>query len=139
MGLRPRPVAGHGNPYLAGRRPRSCKGPLDRTRSARGRPHRPCRFELRYLDPQRIEITRPAQGFDASALYELTYTARDPKVMGLALAAIRDVAAFLRHETGPTNPLATDGRTGITRSIGFGISLVRARAARRPVFRVQSG
>lgn len=79
-------------------------------------------MSFRFLDPTRIEITRPAQGFDASALYELTYTARDPKVMGLAFPAIRDVASFLRHETGPTNPLAADGRTGINRSIAFGIS-----------------
>lgn len=49
----------------------------------------PADLTFRFIDPQRIEITRPAQGFDASALYELTYTARDPKVMGLAFAAIR--------------------------------------------------
>jgi hypothetical protein len=82
----------------------------------------PADLSFRYLDAQRIEITRPAQGFDATALYELTYTARDPQVMGLAFAAIRDVAAFLRHETGPANPFAAEGRTGIERAIGFGIS-----------------
>jgi hypothetical protein len=82
----------------------------------------PSDLSFRFLDPQRIEITRPAQGFDATALYELTYTARDPKVTGLAFAAIRDVGAFLRHETGAANPLAADGRTGIERAIGFGIS-----------------
>ena len=36
-------------------------------------------------DPQRIEITRPARGIDASAFYELTYVARDPKVTLRAL------------------------------------------------------
>jgi hypothetical protein len=82
----------------------------------------PSDLSFRYVDPQTIEITRPATGFDASALYELSYTARDPKVMGLGFAAIRDVAAFLRHETGPANPLAAEGRTGIERTIGFGVS-----------------
>ncbi|SFU90830.1 hypothetical protein SAMN02799631_03082 [Methylobacterium sp. 174MFSha1.1] len=78
-------------------------------------------LSFRYLDPKRIEITRP-KGFDGSALYELSYTARDPAVMGLGLAAIRDVATFLRHETGDRNPLARDGRSTIDRAVGFGIS-----------------
>ncbi|MEH3147585.1 MAG: alpha/beta hydrolase domain-containing protein [Methylobacterium frigidaeris] len=78
-------------------------------------------LSFRYVDARRIAITRP-DGFDGSALYELSYTARDPAVMGLGLAAIRDVASFLRHETGPQNPLASGGRSGIDRAIGFGIS-----------------
>ena len=56
------------------------------------------------------------------ALYEMTYTARDPKVTGIGLAAIRDVTAFLRREGGPANPLAADGQSGISRAIGLGIS-----------------
>jgi len=49
-------------------------------------------------------------GFSPDQIYELLYTAKDPIVMGLGLAAIRDVAAFLRHESaddaGTQNPLA---------------------------------
>ena len=82
----------------------------------------PADLSFRFLDPQRIEITRPAQGFDASALYELTYVARDPKVAGLGLAAIRDVASFLRYDVSSANPLVVDGRPGVDRAIGFGIS-----------------
>ena len=52
----------------------------------------------------------------------MTYTARDPKVTGMGLAAIRDVTAFLRREGGPANPLAADGQSGISRAIGLGIS-----------------
>lgn len=74
-----------------------------------------------FIDDRTIEITRPA-GAPPEALYELSYTARDPKIMGMGLAAIRDVTAFLRHETGPQNPLAADGQTGIARAIGIGIS-----------------
>ncbi|WP_018259954.1 alpha/beta hydrolase domain-containing protein [Methylobacterium sp. WSM2598] len=81
----------------------------------------PAGLSFRYLDAHRIEITRP-EGFDGSALYELSYTARDPAVMGLGLAAIRDVATFLRHDASPQNPLASGGRSGIDRAIGFGIS-----------------
>jgi hypothetical protein len=49
-------------------------------------------------------------GFDTDHIYELVYTARDPIVMGLGLAAIRDVGSFLRYEEkddlGNPNPLA---------------------------------
>lgn len=81
----------------------------------------PSDLGLRFLDDNTIEITRPA-GVPAGAIYELTYTARDPKVMGMGLAAIRDVSSFLRREGGPTNPLASGGRSGLDRAIGFGIS-----------------
>ena len=49
-------------------------------------------------------------GFDTNHIYELVYTARDPIVMGLGMAAIRDVGAFLHHakkdDAGTPNPLA---------------------------------
>lgn len=82
----------------------------------------PAGLTVRFLDPHRIAITRPDQGFDGTELYELTYTARSPGVMGLGFAALRDVAAFLRHDTGPANPLAAEGRTGIERAVALGVS-----------------
>jgi hypothetical protein len=49
-------------------------------------------------------------GFDTDHIYELVYTAKDPIVMGIGLAALRDVGTFLRHESaddkGTHNPLA---------------------------------
>ena len=61
-------------------------------------------------------------GFDPALLYELTYEARDPKVLGVGLAAMRDVAAFFRYEArddnGTPNPVA--GR--ITHAVAQGIS-----------------
>lgn len=77
---------------------------------------------VRATGPQSIEVTRPSQGFDAGALYEVTYTARDPAVLGLGFAATRDVTAFLRHEGGSANPLAAGGRSSVRRAIGFGVS-----------------
>lgn len=79
-------------------------------------------LRFRVVDPRTIEIDRPARSFGDKAIYELTYTARDPVVMGLAFAALRDVGAFLRRDGGAANPLAMDGHPGIARSIGFGIS-----------------
>jgi hypothetical protein len=45
-------------------------------------------------DPQSICLR---QGFDASLLYQLSYRAKDPIILGLGLAAIRDVASFFRN------------------------------------------
>ena len=61
-------------------------------------------------------------GFDPKYLYELAYVAKDPKVMGVGLAALRDTVTFFRSKTadsgGTSNPLA--GR--ITHTIGQGTS-----------------
>lgn len=61
-------------------------------------------------------------GFDPAKLYQLTYEAENPKVLGIGLAAMRDVASFFRYErndaAGTPNPVA--GR--ITHAIAQGIS-----------------
>ena len=57
-------------------------------------------------------------GFDTNHIYELVYTGKDPKVMGIGFAATRDLVAFLRRNPGPSNPLAG----AVHRTIGFGIS-----------------
>jgi len=77
----------------------------------------PAGLTLSVTNPREIAVTRPA-GFDAGAIYELTYTARDPQVSGIGFAAVRDVATFLRREQGAENPLA--GRT--QRAVAFGVS-----------------
>jgi hypothetical protein len=66
-----------------------------------------------YVDSREIRIERPA-GFDGGAIYEFVYSAKDPIVMGLGFAAMRDVISFLRYEAqdeaGVPNPLAPNGR-----------------------------
>jgi hypothetical protein len=61
-------------------------------------------------------------GFDPRYVYELSYIAKDPKVMGVGLAALRDTIGFFRTKTadaaGVANPVA--GR--ITNTIGQGTS-----------------
>ena len=74
-----------------------------------------------FENPSAVLITPPADA-PATALYDFTYTARDPRISGMGLAAIRDVTAFLRRDTTPANPLAADGRSTIHRAIGIGIS-----------------
>ena len=57
--------------------------------------------------PSATQICLPS-GFRPGHVYELSYRARDPLVLGIGFAAARDVASFLRHEaaddTGTPNP-----------------------------------
>ena len=58
-------------------------------------------------DPTRVCLK---DGFDATKLYELAYTAKDPLVLGIGLAATRDIVSFFRHAekdaAGTPNPVA---------------------------------
>lgn len=44
-------------------------------------------------------------GFEPGWIYELLYTARDPRVMGLGHVAVRDFISFLKYDTSRGNPL----------------------------------
>jgi hypothetical protein len=70
-------------------------------------------------DPEKISLKG---GFDPKYIYELIYTAKDPKVMGIGLAALRDYITFFHTaETdsyGNPNPVAKV----IKFTIGTGIS-----------------
>ena len=56
-----------------------------------------------------------AGGFQPGRIYELTYTARDPMILGLGMAGIRDLLSYLR-----THPL--EGEPVPQRTLIFGIS-----------------
>ncbi|MGE0222264.1 MAG: alpha/beta hydrolase domain-containing protein [Acetobacteraceae bacterium] len=58
----------------------------------------------RALVPSDWHIHYPA-GFQPGWIYELVYTARDPKVMGLGHVAVRDSVSFLKYDTSDANPL----------------------------------
>jgi hypothetical protein len=57
-------------------------------------------------------------GFDTNHIYELIYTAKNPTVLGLGFAAMRDLASFLRNDTSAANPLAG----AIQAAIMYGVS-----------------
>jgi len=52
-------------------------------------------------------------GFEAGKIYELVYRAQDPKVVGLGLAAVRDVIAYAKYD--PSSPFPV--RSGIAMGI----------------------
>jgi len=59
-----------------------------------------------------IRLLPAGTPFEQSAIYEFTYTAKNPVVAGIGLAATRDFVSFLRYATaddfGNPNPLAGD-------------------------------
>jgi hypothetical protein len=63
-------------------------------------------------DATGTKISLAAGNFVNNDIYEFSYTAKDPTVNGLGLAAVRDWNAWLRYETkddlGTANPLAGD-------------------------------
>jgi hypothetical protein len=56
------------------------------------------------LVPSDRHIYLPA-GFQPGWIYELLYTARDPKVMGLGHVVVRDAISFLKYDRSDANPL----------------------------------
>jgi hypothetical protein len=62
--------------------------------------------------PQEIEL-KP--GFKTGQIYELTYTARDPVVVALGMAGIRDILSYMRNH-------AFEGAPAPARTLIFGIS-----------------
>lgn len=81
----------------------------------------PSGLEWRYIDPWRIEVTKPA-GTTHGALYELVYRAKDPVIYGLGLASMRDLVSFLRYGDRDDNPLRLNERPAMRKVIGFGAS-----------------
>ncbi len=86
------------------------------------------RERWRFADPTHVRLDG---GFEPGRIYELVYTARDPRVVGLGLAAIRDAISFFRFAAqdaqGTPNPLAVARAEGSSRPdpekvIIFGIS-----------------
>jgi hypothetical protein len=65
-------------------------------------------------DPARICLK---SGFNPALLYELQYTVKDPLVLGIGLAATRDIGSFFKYENqdaaGTANPLAGRIRAAI--------------------------
>ena len=68
------------------------------------------RFQWHFIDPRHVSIDG---GFQPGRIYEVVYTAKDPVVAGLGLAAIRDFVSYLKYD---------DATHATKRAIGFGIS-----------------
>lgn len=68
-------------------------------------------------DPTSVYL---ASGFAAGKIYEVLYTAKEPPVVGLGLAAVRDTISFLKY--GGPSLFLSDQQEHVKRAIGFGTS-----------------
>lgn len=71
-----------------------------------------------WTSPTTISLLPAGTAFRQSAIYELTFTAKDPVVGGIGFAAVRDFVSFLRSAaadpSGTPNPLADAAITRYT-------------------------
>lgn len=70
-------------------------------------------------DPTRLSVKG---GFDPASLYELVYTAKDPPVLGIGLAATRDVVSFFRYADGADEGATPPIRGKVEHVVAQGIS-----------------
>ncbi|MBK8739520.1 MAG: hypothetical protein IPM02_08245 [Betaproteobacteria bacterium] len=75
-----------------------------------------------YANARTIKLKPEGTGPQVGSLYEFTYPARDPKVLGIGFAATRDFVSFLRYEDKDAKGAANPARAGIRTALAVGIS-----------------
>jgi hypothetical protein len=75
------------------------------------------RADWNFSDPTHVTMSA---GFEPGKIYEVVYKAKDPVLVGLGPAAVRDAVSYLKYG-GVDTPLG-DFHKDVQRSIGFGIS-----------------
>jgi hypothetical protein len=75
-----------------------------------------------YVNPRTIKLMPEGTGPAVGSLYEFTYPARDPKVLGIGFAATRDVVSFLKNDAKDDKGTANPAGTGIRSVLAIGIS-----------------
>ena len=61
-------------------------------------------------------------GFQQDRIYELVYTVKDPLVLGIGLAATRDIVSFFRYATADSHGTANPVASAIDRAVSIGDS-----------------
>jgi hypothetical protein len=67
-------------------------------------------------DPRYVHLN---SGFSPGKIYELVYTAQDPAVVGVGLAAVRDFLSYLKYDSQATAPVKRAYAVGISQSGRF--------------------
>jgi hypothetical protein len=74
------------------------------------------RERWRFADPTHVTVDG---GFQRGKIYELVYRARDPVVVGIGLAAVRDVVSWARYDARSEFPVSAAIAAGISQSGRF--------------------
>lgn len=75
-----------------------------------------------YKDNRTIGLLPTGTTFEQSAIYEFTYSAKNPLIAGLGLAATRDFISFLRYAKADADNHANPLAGGITFTYSFSVS-----------------
>jgi hypothetical protein len=75
-----------------------------------------------YVKPNEIRLLPEGTVPEPGSLYEFHYPATHPRVLGIGLAATRDLISFLRYETADDSGNANPARSGIRTALAFGSS-----------------
>jgi hypothetical protein len=75
-----------------------------------------------YAGSRAIQLLPAGTQPEPGSLYEFHYVAKDPRVLGIGMAATRDLVSFLRYESADSRGVANPARTKITRALAFGSS-----------------
>ena len=70
----------------------------------------------KYVNAREIALLPEGTNPQPGTIYEFHYPAKNPKVLGIGLAATRDLISFLRHDQSASNP----ARPGIKATMAFG-------------------
>jgi hypothetical protein len=70
----------------------------------------------KYVNTREIALLPEGTNPQPGTIYEFHYPAKNPKVLGIGLAAARDLISFLRHDQSANNP----ARPGIKATLAFG-------------------
>jgi Alpha/beta hydrolase domain len=75
-----------------------------------------------YVNAREIRLLPQGTKLAPGSLYEFHYPAQNPRVLGIGMAATRDLISFLRYETADAKGSANPAMPGIRRAFAFGIS-----------------
>ena len=75
-----------------------------------------------WVNPREIRLLPEDTLPEPGSLYELHYPATNPRVLGIGLAATRDLVSFLRYEQKDSKGNANPARPGIRHALAFGRS-----------------
>jgi hypothetical protein len=80
-----------------------------------------------YVDSRSIKLLPEGAKFQPGLIYDFSYPAKNPKILGIGFAATRDIVSFLRYavrdSVGTANPIAVGKESpGIQTALAIGVS-----------------
>ncbi len=75
-----------------------------------------------YVGSRAIRLLPAGTQPEPGSLYEFQYVAKNPRVLGIGMAATRDLVSFLRYEAADAKGTPNPARAKMTRALAFGSS-----------------